>query len=139
MSECENSKELCRDSAKQGLISQNYKHYTRQGLEINSQINSWIRKIQASIIDDMHTNFKDQNFFVVTCPDPSPDNGVITHQSKSPTNGRFPQDASVRVGCNSGYTMDRGASGMDVSSCTNGKWYPPVMKCIPNNEGDQIL
>ena len=84
-------------------------------------------------------HFKTIGFFsLATCSDPTPENGIITHQSKSPRYGRFPQDSLVRVECGSGYTMDRGASGMDVTSCRNGKWYPPVIKCIPNSEGISI-
>ena len=74
--------------------------------------------------------------FIGSCPDPTPSNGIIEYQSESSNNGTFPQGSSVRVACKSGYTDDNGASGLDSSSCNNGKWYPPLMKCIPNDEGE---
>ena len=75
-------------------------------------------------------------FFVGTCPDPSPENGFVANALHPPTNGRYPDGRSVRLGCNSSYVLDYDASDLDVIRCESGRWYPPPAKCVPMDEGE---
>ena len=75
--------------------------------------------------------------FAGTCPDPTPENAYIRSMSHTPVNGRFPSASSVAIGCNSGYVYADGLSGHTHTSCNMGKWYPPLVKCVPIEEGEK--
>ena len=84
------------------------------------------------------TRIQKKILFVGACPDPTPENAYIRSTSHTPVNGRYPSSTSVAIRCNSGYVYADHVSGHTSTICNMGKWYPPLVKCVPIEEGECI-
>ena len=72
------------------------------------------------------------NFFVGTCPDPTPENGAIKSVTTSAVNGRYPANTNATFQCNTGYTLN---GYYQYSVCLEGKWDPLPAFCVANGQG----
>ena len=69
-------------------------------------------------------------FLAVTCPDPTPANGSLSHTFPPPYNGAYLESSVVIYSCDSGYNI----IGSVYSFCkANKNWDPAPATCIGNN------